>query len=139
MQQLKSKSERILSGFTICTLFIFSSFLEFLFFRIMAYTTNSPTHRRIGSGGSKDGSQQQHIYEEQPYYANERPASRHSVGRDSRRSAGVCDIFIFFFLRREILRDYKTNTFSHLLVTLSCFFFISRIISPLKIVFFSMK
>jgi hypothetical protein len=61
----------------------------------MAYNVTNSPHRRIGSSGSRDGFQQQsqHIYEEQPYYANERPMTRQSVGGDGRRTGGVCDIF----------------------------------------------
>ena len=83
----------------------------------MAYTGTSSTKRTIYSGGSGGSFQQQptysqqqptysqqhpsyshaqehHVYEEQPYYANEQTISRQSVGADTRRTGGVCNIFI---------------------------------------------
>ncbi len=117
---------RALNLYIIYFLFFFS----ISFFRLMAYTTNSPSHRRVGSGGSKDSLQQQsHIYEEQPYYANERPATRHSVSRDSRRSAGVCDIF--YLISNKIRWDCKRNAFlrfSFWFVTLRFLFLASLVL-----------
>ncbi len=55
----------------------------------MAYNATSSNYRTTHSSGSK-GSVQQHIYEEQPYYANERPVSRQSIGGDNQKSGGVC-------------------------------------------------
>lgn len=54
----------------------------------MAYNVTSTTHRTSNTLGSRADS---HIYEEQPYYANERPISRQSYGGDSRRSVGVSE------------------------------------------------
>ena len=59
------------------------------FSRIMAYTGKTSNHRTSHSGGSR-GSLHEHIYEEQPYYANERPAPRQSIGGSSRRTGEVC-------------------------------------------------
>lgn len=56
----------------------------------MAYNVTSSTHRTSNTLSSRV-EPQQHIYEEQPYYANERPISRQSYGGDSRRSVGVSD------------------------------------------------
>jgi len=57
----------------------------------MAYNLTSSTHRTANSGASKSSFQpEQHIYEEQPYYANEPPITRQNIGGDSRRSGGVC-------------------------------------------------
>jgi hypothetical protein len=64
----------------------------------MAYSGTTSNLRTTHSGSSRGSLQQQqpHIYEEPPYYANERPTPRQSVGGESRRSAGVCYILILF-------------------------------------------
>ncbi|CAF1128706.1 unnamed protein product [Rotaria sp. Silwood1] len=60
----------------------------------MAYTGRSPTYQTVHSTGSKSGfpqqqQPQQHIYEEQPYYVNERPFSRQNFGGDDLQSGRV--------------------------------------------------
>lgn len=129
-------------GLSIYTLFIVDFFFYFFlrhFFRLMAYNVTNSAHRRIGSTGSRDGYQQpqpqQHIYEEQPYYANERPMTRQSVGGDGRRSGGVRDIFLSLLLKIIIdtmwLRDTMRRThFSRIYIYI---YFISRTISLLRI------
>ncbi|CAF5181531.1 unnamed protein product, partial [Rotaria magnacalcarata] len=55
----------------------------------MAYTGINSTYRTVNSGGSKSSfpqQQDQHIYEEQSYYVNERPKSTHSIDDDDRRN-----------------------------------------------------
>jgi hypothetical protein len=86
-----------LSGFGIfISIFFYRFFLD-----IMAYTGTSSAYRTIISGGSRGSiPKQEHIYEEQPYYANERPITRQSIGGDNRRSVGVCSLLI-----KKIIND----------------------------------
>jgi len=57
----------------------------------MAYNVTSSTYRTTNSGDPKGSfTEPEHIYEEQPYYANERSVTKQSIGDDSRRSGGVC-------------------------------------------------
>ncbi len=73
--------------FVIDSLFLFQNFFD-----RMAYNPTSSTYQTINSAGSRGSIQQsqQHIYEEQPYYVNDRPTTRQSIGGDSRRSGRVC-------------------------------------------------
>lgn len=73
----------------------------------MAYNSTSSTYRTLNSAGSRGSfqqQQQQHIYEEQPYYSNERPITRQSISRDNRRTGAVC-FFIYFFIKKLITND----------------------------------
>jgi len=74
-------------------LLIFFLFLE-PFLHIMAYNVTSSNYGKINSGGSKGSYQQrqqeEHIYEGDPYYVNDRLVTRQSVGGDGRRTGGVC-------------------------------------------------
>lgn len=74
----------------------------------MAYANTSSSKRTLYSSGSRGSNQLQqptyshaqehHVYEEQPYYSNEQTTPRQNIGGDNRRSGGVCDVLIFFFL-----------------------------------------
>ncbi|CAF3730177.1 unnamed protein product [Rotaria sp. Silwood1] len=62
----------------------------------MAYTGRSPTYQTVHSTGSRSGfpqqqQPQQHIYEEQPYYVNERPFSRQNFGGDDLQSGRLAN------------------------------------------------
>jgi hypothetical protein len=74
-------------------LLIFFLFLE-PFLHIMAYNVTSSNYGKINSGGSKGSYQQrqqeEHIYEGDPHYVNDRLVTRQSVGGDGRRTGGVC-------------------------------------------------
>ena len=81
----------------------------------MAYNVTSSTYRTTHSPNSRNDTQQ-HIYEEQPYYANERPISRQSFGGDSRRTGGVRIRLHFFTDRRKNVKwnlsQQETDTMS---------------------------
>lgn len=64
----------------------------------MAYTGTNSTYQTPYSNVSRSGfprQQDEHIYEEQPYYANDRSTSRQSIGADDRQTQKVCQVFIF--------------------------------------------
>ncbi len=98
---------------SICALFVVDFLFQTFFSHVMAYNVTNPTNRTNNSAGSRSSFQQdQHIYEEQPYYANERPLTRQSIGGDSRRTAGVCSSFIRLVKKNQYERAYQ-YTFLH--------------------------
>jgi hypothetical protein len=66
-------------------------FLFLDFFHIMTYTGTSSAYETIVSGNSKRNlPEEEHIYEEQPYYSIDRPISGKSTSGAYQRTGGVC-------------------------------------------------
>jgi len=66
------------------------------------YTRNTRGNSRSSEQPTYSHAQEQHIYEEQPYYSNERPTSRQNLSGDNRRSDGVCNLPSFAFISSSL-------------------------------------